>query len=257
MMTPLKANAPPRNANARRQPGERITLTNCLRSVAPVSPRIKLISFADEGRDISAERQQRKRAGNCAGSAHPFRAGGEMTGEEYMARLYCEPKAFWHCARQLETSGGYYTFNEINLPQYWLDMLAKYMQAQPSAAARQLHRRVEAARAEFKKKQDEASGDGRIPKDRNAYERIESKAWDKFNAQKQGYLKEYLEAVETGNVRRMPRRRKCGECEAAFVTGRAKYCQICTKKRNRESAWRYRRSKPRSRVISLPREIRP
>jgi hypothetical protein len=248
----------PENANARRQPGERVILTNCAPSVAPVSPGIKLISFADEGCDISAERQRRKRAGNWAGSAHPFRAGGgEATGEEYMARLYCEPKAFWHCTRQLETSGGYYTFNEINLPQYWLEMLAKYMQAQSSAAARQLHRRVESARAEFKKKQDEASRDGRIPKDRDAYERIEPKAWDKFNAEKQAYLKEYLEAVETGNVRRMPRRRKCRECKAAFVIGRAKYCQICTKQRNRESAWRYRRSKPRSRVISLPREIRP
>ena len=37
----------PENANARRQPGERTILTNCDRSVAPVSAGIKLISSAD------------------------------------------------------------------------------------------------------------------------------------------------------------------------------------------------------------------
>ena len=45
----------PENANARRQPGERATLTNCARSVAPVSPRIKLISLVS--RQISARKQ--------------------------------------------------------------------------------------------------------------------------------------------------------------------------------------------------------
>ena len=39
----------------RRQPGERVTLTNCARSVAPVSRRIKLISLAS--REISARKQ--------------------------------------------------------------------------------------------------------------------------------------------------------------------------------------------------------
>ena len=45
----------PENANARRQPGERVILTNCARSVAPVSPGIKLISLAS--REISARKQ--------------------------------------------------------------------------------------------------------------------------------------------------------------------------------------------------------
>ena len=67
-----------------------------------------------------------------------------MSGEEYLARKYCEPKAYWHCLREL-TGGKYYSFKELNYPEYWLDALGKYTQQEPSAAAKQLHQRVEAA----------------------------------------------------------------------------------------------------------------
>src|SRR5215470_2507946 len=77
-----------------------------------------------------------------------------ISDEEYLARKYCEPKAYWHCLHELEPSGGrrYYTFDELNDPRYWLEAVAKYTQEKPSAAARQLHRHVETARAEFKAK---------------------------------------------------------------------------------------------------------
>jgi hypothetical protein len=75
-----------------------------------------------------------------------------MSGEEYLARKYCEPKPYWHCLREL--AGSYYSFKELNYPEYWLDAVAKYIGAKPSAAARQLHRTVEAGRVEVKAKQD-------------------------------------------------------------------------------------------------------
>jgi hypothetical protein len=98
--------APPEHANARRQPGERVILTYCAPSVAPLSSRIKLISFAD---------------------------GARMSDEEYLARKYCEPKAYWHCLHELEPSGAgrYYTFDELNYPQHWLKAVAKYTQQEP------------------------------------------------------------------------------------------------------------------------------
>ena len=80
-----------------------------------------------------------------------------MSGEEYLARKYCEPKPYWHCLHGL-SGGNYYSFNELNYPEYWLDAVAKYIQGKPSTALKQLHRRVEAARAEFKAKQDRAWG---------------------------------------------------------------------------------------------------
>jgi hypothetical protein len=84
-----------------------------------------------------------------------------MSGEEYLARKYCEPKAYWHCLHQLEPSGagGHYTFDELNDPKYWLKAVAQYTQQEPSAAARQLHRRVEAARAEFRAKREKIYGE--------------------------------------------------------------------------------------------------
>jgi hypothetical protein len=84
-----------------------------------------------------------------------------MTGEEHLARKYCEPKAYWHCLHELEPSGArrYYSFDELNYPQYWLKAVAKYTQHEPSAAARQLHRRVEEARAEFRAKQEKIYGE--------------------------------------------------------------------------------------------------
>jgi hypothetical protein len=155
-----------------------------------------------------------------------------MSGEEWLARLYCEPKAFWHCTRQLDPPG-YYTFNEINYPQYWLRVVEAYTEQKPSPAIRQLHRRVEAARAEFRAKQDKAWGAGRVDRDR--YERVEASAWDTFNRQKQAYLRDYLKACKIGAVKRVRPRRKCAECNSAFVSGRAKFCPICAKSRIRRS----------------------
>ena len=64
---------PPENANARRQPGERVKLTNYAPSVAPVRPGIKLIPSADRNREISARegraaRLRRKRNGETFGT---------------------------------------------------------------------------------------------------------------------------------------------------------------------------------------------
>jgi hypothetical protein len=190
----------PEKANARRQPGERVILTNCAPSVAPLSSRIKLISFAD---------------------------GARMSDEEYLARKYCEPKAYWHCLHELEPSGAgrYYTFDELNHPQYWLKAVAKYTQQQPSAAPKQLHRRVEAARAAFRAKQDRIYGDKTlyaIARNRESIEIKELSAWNTFNARKQAYLKDYLRAIATGVVARKRAGRKCRQCNAAKVVGRAR-----------------------------------
>ena len=165
---------------------------------------------------------------------------GDMSGEEYLARKYCEPKSYWHCLHELEPSGGrrYYTFDELNYPQYWLKAVAKYNQEEPSAAARQLHRRVEAARAEFKAKQEKIYGQKTlyaISRNREAIYAAEDAAWDTFSAQKQAYLKDYLEANATGVVKRSPPGRKCAQCGIATVLGRAKYCKSCAKQRQRES----------------------
>jgi hypothetical protein len=167
----------------------------------------------------------------------------QVATEEYLARKYCEPKAYWHCTKQLDGST-YYTFEEINYPRYWLHFVAKYIQQQPSAAARQLHRRVEAARAEFNAKQERAWGNRRVGT-HPAYEKQEAAAWNTFNAQKQAYLKEYLRVIKSGIVRRI-RSRKCKMCNAAPVLGRTQYCEICRKQRNRES---YRISKAQKRSL--------
>jgi hypothetical protein len=171
-----------------------------------------------------------------------------LSGEEYLARKYCEPKPYWRCLHEL-SGGNYYTYNEINFPEYWLDALAKYTQQKPSTAAKQLHRRVEAARAEFKRKQDRAWGAGGV--DRAVFDKKELSAWNTFNAQKQAYLKDYLRAIETGVVIRRRTGRKCKQCNAATVMGRAKYCEVCAKHRHREAV-RVNKKQSRSlRVISL------
>jgi hypothetical protein len=56
-----------------------------------------------------------------------------MSGEEWLTRLYCEPKAYWRCLHQLEPSGAgrHYTFDELNDPKYWLKAGAKYTQQEP------------------------------------------------------------------------------------------------------------------------------
>jgi hypothetical protein len=170
-----------------------------------------------------------------------------MSGEEYLARKYCEPKAYWHCTRELDGSS-YYTFDEINCPQYWLKAVAKYTQQKPSAAARQLHRRVEEARAEFRAKQEKIYGERTlyaISRIREAIYAKEDAAWNTFNAQKQAYLKGYLHSIKCGIVRRI-RGKKCISCGAAIVLRRANYCPNCIKQRNRESK---RQSNARKRAL--------
>jgi hypothetical protein len=171
--------------------------------------------------------------------------GVRMSGEEYLARKYCEPKAYWHCTRELDGSS-YYTFDEINCPQYWLKAVVKYTQQEASAAARQLHRRVEAARAEFRAKQEKIYGERTlyaISRNREAIYAKEDAAWNTFNAQKQAYLRDYLKATATGVVRRKRTGSKCRQCKTAPVVGRAEYCQVCAKQRKRESQRAYKAKK--------------
>jgi len=179
-----------------------------------------------------------------------------MSGEEYLARKYCEPRAYWHCVDEL-SGGNYYTYNEINSPKHWLDALANYTQQTPSAAAKQLHRRVEEARAEFNAKQDRAWGAGGV--DRAIFGKKELAAWNTFNAQKQDYVRDYLRAIETGVVVRRRTARKCVRCNAAKVMGRAKYCEICAKQRHREAVRaNKKKQRPLLMVISpFPEPIQP
>ena len=163
-----------------------------------------------------------------------------MRAEEYLARKYCGPKAYWHCLHELEPSGTgrYYTFDELNYPQYWLKAVAKYTQQEPSAAVKQLNRRVEDARAEFRAKQEKIYGEKTlyaISRNREAIYAKEDAAWNTFNAQKQAYLRDYLKAAATGVVRRRRAGRKCAQCKTERVLGRAKYCDLCAKQRQRDS----------------------
>ena len=167
-------------------------------------------------------------------------ATSSMSGEEYLARKYCAPKAYWHCLHELEPSGTgrYYTFDELNDPKYWLKAVAKYTQHEPSAAAKQLHRRVEEGRAEFRAKQEKIYGERTlyaISRSREGIYATEDTAWNTFNAQKQAYLRDYLKAKATGVVRRRRAGRKCAQCKTQRVLGRAKYCDLCAKQRQRDS----------------------
>jgi hypothetical protein len=159
-------------------------------------------------------------------------ANAGMSGEEWLARLYCQPKAFWRCTQQLDGSA-YYTFKEINYPEYWLQLVEKYTQEKPSAAAGQLHRRVEAARAVFRAKQENAWGTGKV--DRNRFERLEASARETFNRQKQVYLKDYLKAVTSGVTKRRRLTHKCQQCGEGGVRIGCKFCEFCSKERKRES----------------------
>jgi len=177
-----------------------------------------------------------------------------MSDEEYLARKYCEAKAYWHCLHELEPSGRgrYYTFDELNFPQYWLKAVAKYTQQEPSAAARQLHRRVEAARVEFRAKQEKIYGERTlyaISRSREAIYDKEDAAWNTFSAQKQAYLKDYLKAIATGLVKRKSTGRKCKQCHTAKVLGRAWYCDLCAKQRQRDSQRTSRERKRKKPVL--------
>ena len=186
--------------------------------------------------------------------------------EEYLARKYCAPTAYWHCVHELEPSGTgrYYTFDELNYPQYWLKAVAKYTQQEPSAAARQLHRRVEAARVEFRAKQENIYGERTlyaISRSREAIYAKEDAAWDTFKAQKQAYLRDYLKAIVTGVVKRKRAGRKCKQCNTAKVLGRARYCDLCAKQRQRESLRASRSRQRQNRLLgdinSLSGAIQP
>jgi hypothetical protein len=184
-----------------------------------------------------------------------------MSGEEYLARKYCDPEAYWHCVHGL-SGGNYYTYNEINFPQYWLAAVAKYIGGKPSAAAKQLHSRVEAARAEFKAKQDRIYGNRKVSETEGLEDiyRREDKAWDAFNAQKTTYLGAYLKALETGKIERQRarRRHRCqGEDCRELLSGRARFCDICKRAGNREAARVYRRKNQPCSVISYTRELSP
>jgi hypothetical protein len=146
---------------------------------------------------------------------------------------------------ELEGAG----FPVQNYPKHWLDAVKICTKREPSAAAKQLHRRVEAARAEFRTKQDRAWGAGGV--DRAIFEKKELTAWNTFNAQKQTYLNDYLRAIETGMVVRRRTGRKCKQCNVAKVIGRAKYCEVCAKQRHREAVRANKKQSRSLKVISL------
>jgi hypothetical protein len=183
-----------------------------------------------------------------------------MSGEEYLARKYCEPTPYWHCLREL-SGGNHYSFHELNYPEYWLDALGKYTQQKPSAAAKQLHRRVEAGRDEFRAKQDRIYGNRNVLQ-RDGLEDIyrrEDKTGDAFNAHKKDCLRAYLKAIVTGKIERQRarRRHRCeGEGCRELLSGRARFCDICKRARHRKAARVYRRNQTCS-VISYTREISP
>jgi hypothetical protein len=133
--------------------------------------------------------------------------------EDYLARKYCEPKPYWHCLQELdEPAMSFLVLNELegapfavqNYPERWLDAVRICTTREPGPAPRQLHRRVEAARAELKARQDRIYGNRKVSETEGLEDiyRREDKAWDVFNAQKQAYLKDYLEAIETGKIER-------------------------------------------------------
>jgi hypothetical protein len=184
-----------------------------------------------------------------------------VSGEEYLARRYCEPKPYWLCVHEL-SGGNYYSFNELNYPEYWLDAVAKYMHRQPSAAVKQFHRRVETARAEFKAKQDRIYGNRKVSQTEGLEDiyRREDKAWDAFNAYKKECLRAYLKALETGKIetQRARRRHRCqGEGCSELLSGRARLCGLCKRARHREAARVYRKRNRACSVISYTREISP
>jgi hypothetical protein len=158
-----------------------------------------------------------------------------MSSEEWLARLYCQPKAFWHCTKQLEGSR-YYTFDEINHPENWLRVVEKYTGENPSSAGRQLHRRVEAARTEFREKQVKAWGKRNVGSRTPAtYEKLESLAWAIFSKQKQDHLQDYLKTIKSGKPSRRRLTHKCEQCGEPGVRIGFKFCAPCAKACKRES----------------------
>jgi hypothetical protein len=194
-----------------------------------------------------------------------------MIEEEYLARKYCEPKAYWHCLQELgEASTSLRVLNELegagfpvqNHPKRWLDAVRICTKREPSPAAKQLHRRVEAARAEFKAKQDRIYGNRNVSETESLEDiyRKENKACDAFDTQKKACLTVYLKAIETGKIQRQRarRRHRCqGEDCTELLSGRARFCANCQRVRNREAARVYRKAHRPCSVISYTREISP
>jgi hypothetical protein len=194
-----------------------------------------------------------------------------MIEEEYLARKYCEPKAYWHCLEELgELSTSLLLLNELegarfavqNYPERWLDAVKICTKRAPSPAAKQLHRKVEAARAEFKAKRDRIYGKRKVSETEGLEDiyRREDKAWNSFNVCKKDCLRAYLRPIETGKVetQRAKRRHRCqGEDCRELLSGRVKFCDICKRARNREAARVYRRRNQFCSVISFTREISP
>jgi hypothetical protein len=158
------------------------------------------------GRGAQTEKIQTRRSNHMKPPAEQETEQG-MTGEEWLARLYCEPKSFWRCTHQLDGSS-YYTFDEINYPKNWLKVVAKYTQEEPSEACLQLHRNVEASRKEFREKQNKIYGERSlysIARNRKSIYEREDSAWDTFGTQKKRHLATYLKAVKTGVLERRKR----------------------------------------------------
>jgi PAS domain-containing protein len=174
----------------------------------------------------------------------PFRT---IKTEQEIAKLYCEPNAYYHCVLFLqEGPEGLFTFDERNKPEKWLDAVSKYLaltgQGEVGLAAKQLHRLIEAARKEFREAQDRAWGHRKVTEHTpEGYERKEAAAWRKFSHAKQTFLQRYDRAIKSGVVERVKRKkaRICPQCGKEPLRPRQRKCNECRRETRRERNKRY------------------
>jgi hypothetical protein len=167
--------------------------------------------------------------------------------EQEIVQLYCQPKAYYRGVLFLgEGPAGLFTFDELNEPEKWVKAVSKYKaltgQSPISLAAKQLHRRVEEARRNFREAQGRAWGNQKLSnRTPESYERREAAAWEKFNHLKEQYLRQYEDEVATGVIRRLRRKkaRLCPLCDKQPLGLRQRKCGDCRKETRRPRNKRY------------------
>jgi hypothetical protein len=184
---------------------------------------------------------------------HPSRLtiGPPQTGPKSIAeiaRLYCEPKAYWHSIEFLWTQPKTaFTDAERLHPGHWLTAITKYLKLtgqEAPAGLQELHRDVEAAREVFRAAQDRAWGNRQCaPHTPPDFERKEAKAWDRFSEEKLAALDRFLPGKTNDNVIvALP----CPDCKTGRLGFKQQVCSVCAKIRTKESnriSQRKRRSK--------------
>lgn len=154
-----------------------------------------------------------------------------------IARLYCEPKAYWHSIEflwaQPKTA---FTDAERLYPSHWFTAITKYLKLKGQgvpAGLEELHRDVEAERGVFKAMQDCAWGNRQCPSHTPPeFERKEAKAWERFSEQKQAVLARFVAGKKNDNVFLAPR---CPECKTGRLGFKKQLCSVCAKIRIKES----------------------